>query len=250
MAENNKYLTLCPHCEKNLPARTFRRHREVFFYSTTGSWEKDLSLVDSSGDESPFIEIDDSIPYPVCSPCNSHSETGSDSDEEQVLMSREIWDEILVEEVDKDILQNPSIPLVNVNSSQHPSYCTLLNCLVVLLAYFWTYFPIPDNALDFLLLALERFFQAASFSNHWFAASALAFPGSIYLFRKEIGLVGDKFTKYVVCPTCCAIYKFEDSYRTVGLRKISKTCSFVRFTYHITGKGVCEMSVALRYYER
>ena len=68
--------------------------------------------------------------------------------------------------------------------------------------------------MEFLLLSLKSFFQAASFStsNNWIATFALAFSGSLYLFRRQVGLVGDKFTKYVVCPTCCSLYRFEECY--------------------------------------
>lgn len=209
----------------------------MFFNLNTNSWEKDPSLGNSSDDEISYIEIDDSNSHDHwhCSPNHGHRHSESESSDDllhQALLGHEIWDEVLDDEIDEDTTENPKIPSVDIDPPQHPSNRTLLNCLVILLAFFWTYFPIPDNAMEFLLLSLKRFFQAASFSNNWFATFALAFPGSLYLFRKEIGLVGDKFTKYVVCPTCCAVYKFEDSFRTVGGRKVSNTCSFVRFPNH------------------
>ena len=217
-----------------LPPRTFRRHREGFFNSETNSWQRDPCLGDSSDGESNYMEIDQSSSYVPCSPGHSHDSESDSGDGflKQPLLNREIWDDVLDHEVNEDTFENPNIPSVDVDQPSRPSNRTLLNCLVVLLAFFWTYFPIPDNAMEFLLLSLKRLFQAASFSNNWFATFALAFPGSLYLFRKEIGLVGDKFTKYVVCPRCCALYEFENSYRTVGSRKVSKTCSFVRFPGH------------------
>ena len=47
-----------------------------------------------------------------------------------------------------------------------------------------------------------------------------------------MGLVGDKFGKYVVCPNCSSVYTFKDSYRQVGTQNVSKTCTFVRFPNH------------------
>ncbi len=211
---------------------TFRRHRETFFDSITKSWHKDTDLVQSSDEESAFIEIDDSISHRSCS---SGSQDESDCNNDlfnESLLDHEIWDNILDHEVDEGTAENPNIPFVDADTRQRPSSQTLINCLVILLAFFWTYFPISDNAMEFLLLSLKRFFQAASISSNWLAAFAFAFPGSLYLFRKQIGLDGDKFTKYVVCPSCCALYKFEDSFRAVGTRKVSKTCSFVRFPKH------------------
>ena len=235
MAENDNYMTLCPHCQAYLPARTFRRHREIFFDTATNSWQKDRKLGDSSDDEISYMEVNDSFSHAACSPGHFHGHsTSEDSNDElhQTLIDHEIWDDVLDHEIDEDTFENTSLPSVDVDMPQRPSNRTLLHCLVILLAFSWTYFPIPDNAMEFLLLSLKRFFQAASFSKNLLATFALAFPGSLYLFRKEIGLVGDKFTKYVVCQTCCSLYKFEDSYKIVGSRKISKKCAFVRFPDH------------------
>ena len=237
MAELSKdYMTLCPHCETYLPSRTFRRHRDIFFNSSSGIWQKDSSLGDSSGDEIPFMELDE----PTDNSClldhfgsNSESESGGEEFCREELLNSEIWDEVLDNEIDEDTLEARNSPFVDVDEQcDIPSNRTLINCLVTLLAFFWTYFPIPNNAMEFLLLSLKRFFQAASFSNNWLAMCAIAFPWSLYLFRRQVGLVGDKFTKYVVCPTCCSLYKFEDCFRTVNGKHVSKTCSFVRFPNH------------------
>ena len=139
---------------------------------------------------------------------------------------------VLPSEIDKDFNENSNVPFANVDQPQSRSYRLLLNCLLILLAYFWTFFPIPDNAMEFLLLSLKRCFETLSFTNPWCTAFAVAFPGSLYLFRKEMGLVGHKFDKYVVCPNCSSVYTFKDSYRQVGTRNVSKTCTFVRFPNH------------------
>ena len=54
----------------------------------------------------------------------------------------------------------------------------------------------------------------------------------VTLFRRQVGLVGDTFTRYVVCPTCCSLYKFEECHRTVNGKHVPKTCSFVKFPNH------------------
>ena len=61
------YMTLCPHCETYLPSRTFRRHRDIFFNKSSGIWQKDSSLANSSGDEILFMELDE----PSDDPCLS-----------------------------------------------------------------------------------------------------------------------------------------------------------------------------------
>ena len=64
------------------------------------------------------------------------------------------------------------------------------------------------------------------------AGLTAAFPGTLYYFRKEIGLVKDDFEKYVVCPKCHALYKFNDCYNAVGTGNVSKKCSFIKFPNH------------------
>ena len=135
-------------------------------------------------------------------------------------------------DIDEDFTENHEVPSIEVNSTTRSSSHTLVNCLIMLLAYFWTYFRISDVAMEFLLSFLKNFFDIVALSNNWFAGLAFAFPGTLYYFRKEIGFVKDKFIKYVVCPNCCALYTFENSYRTVGSTKVSKTCSFVRYPNH------------------
>ncbi len=116
MAENNNYMTLCPHCDAYLPARTFRGHRETFFDSITKSWHKDPNLVQSSDEESAFIEIDDSISHRSSS---SGSQDESDCNNDlfnESLLDHEIWDNILDHEVDEDTAENPNIPFVDADT--------------------------------------------------------------------------------------------------------------------------------------
>ncbi len=225
-------MSLCPHCENYLPARTFRRHRFLYFKHDSNTWERDPDLGSSSNDDSDeYMQIDNDNFSPPSSPL-FHDHSDSDVDEDLGLLDQEIWDEVLPNEIDEDFSGNTNLPSVEANQPQSRSYRTLLNCLLILLAYFWTFFPVPDNAMDFLLLSLKRFFETLAFTNHWFTAFSIAFPGSLYLFQREIGLTGDKFTKYVVCPNCSSVYTFEDCYRRVGNRNASKTCTFVRFPNH------------------
>ena len=47
----SNYLTFCPHCESNLPARTYRNHHERYYNADTNSWEKDVGVLAGSSDE-------------------------------------------------------------------------------------------------------------------------------------------------------------------------------------------------------
>ena len=86
--------------------------------------------------------------------------------------------------------------------------------------------------MEFLLAGLRRFFEISGASSQWIAGLALEFPGTLYYFRKEIGLGDDVFVKYVVCPKCHALYEFEKCFDTVGTSRVSKKCSYVKFPNH------------------
>ena len=223
------YPTFCSHCERNLPARTFRDHRERYYDSVNDRWEKShaLTLTDSSSDGEMFMEID---PNSSDDDQFEHS-TFNDGD----VLNSEIWDEVIANDVDEDFPEKgDSLPTIEVNStsSSRRFNGAFIRCLIVLLVYFWTFFRISDGAMEFLLSGLKKILEVAAMTNNWFTAIAFGFPGSLYYFRKEIGLVRDTFTKYVVCPKCHALYKFENCYRTVGNKNESKTCSFVKFPNH------------------
>ena len=93
-----------------------------------------------SGDEMPFMELDE----PTDNPCsldhflsNSESESSGEEFSREELLNHEIWDEVLDNKVDEDTLEARNSPFVDVDEQQDiPSNRTLLNCLVILLAFF------------------------------------------------------------------------------------------------------------------
>ncbi len=85
------------------------------------------------------MEIDDSIPYVACSPSHSHGRSESESSDDvlhQILLDHEIWDDVLDHEINEDTFEDTNLPSVDVDRTQRPSNRTLLNCLVILLAFF------------------------------------------------------------------------------------------------------------------
>ena len=84
----------------------------------------------------------------------------------------------------------------------------------------------------FLITFLKRLFEIISWSNTWFQDIAAGFPSSLYSLKKELHLLNDKFVKYVVCPKCHNIYKFEDCYYSIEGRHVSKRCTFIKFPQH------------------
>ena len=85
---------------------------------------------------------------------------------------------------------------------------------------------------NFLLVGLKKWFEIAGSASKWVAGLAVAFPGTLYYFRKEIGLVNDALVKYVICPKCHALYEFDKCCHNVGTNRVSNKCSFVKFPNH------------------
>ena len=92
-------MSLCPHCENYLPARTFRRHRFLYFKHDSNTWERDPDLGSSSNDDSDeYMQIDNDNFSPPSSPL-FHDHSDSDVEEDLGLLDQEIWDEVLPNEV-------------------------------------------------------------------------------------------------------------------------------------------------------
>lgn len=76
--------------------------------------------------------------------------------------------------------------------------------------------------MDYLLSALKRYFESFSMSSSLFAGLAVAFAGTVYCFKKQLGLTKDQFEKYVGRPKCHSLYTFEECHETVGSCNKSK----------------------------
>ena len=90
---------------------------------------------------------------------------------------------------------------------------------------------IPDRAIDALLKFLGVFFYVLGRFCSPMASLARIFPSSLYRLRKSIKNSAD-FTKFVVCPKCHKLYKFDDCITVAGAHQSSSTCIYVKFPSH------------------
>ena len=180
----------------------------------TGVWEKlnnassdeDVGKMDVASEfENPY-DSDDPFIHDV-NVNDAHDENLND--DQDSLLYHEVWDDTQQAEIDEDFAQHSETPpSVDVRETHsRSSGVGLLNrafsrCLVILLAYFWTCFCISNNGMEFLLSGLKRLLDSFGKGNNWFAGLAIAFPGTLYCFKKQLGLGKDNFKKYVVCPKC------------------------------------------------
>ena len=81
-------------------------------------------------------------------------------------------------------------------------------------------------------------------SNEVFEKIILSFPGSLYLVRQFLNFDRDKFNKFVVCPKCTKLYKYDSCLTMVNNRQVAKTCSN---TYFSRGrKMTCNATIVTR----
>ena len=57
-------------------------------------------------------------------------------------------------------------------------------------------------------------------------------PGSLYLAWRLLKVDEDEFIRYVVCPKCDSIYRFDECIVQSGTQLLSKRCSYVAFKNH------------------
>lgn len=231
---------LCFHCEKSVPYRTYMNHKRNYYDANNGQWQKDSSLQVSSDDD-----VDDSNTA-AASFSSDEGELNDETfdiindetanqDEYLELPVAEIWDEELTRDIEEDFVDfsSESVPLTTGQSAENiHKQSVILQWVLIGICHLWSVFHIPDSAMEFLITFLKKLFHVISLSNGWFRDLASGFPSSLYYLKKKLNLLEDKFTKYVVCPKCHALYKFENCHTIVGGQNVSKRCSFIKFPNH------------------
>jgi len=62
------------------------------------------------------------------------------------------------------------------------------------------------------------------------AALLAVFPSSLYMLKKKLNLSKDPFEKYMICPSCCSLYTFEECLDTDHSGQTTpKPCNYVAF---------------------
>ncbi len=110
-------------------------------------------------------------------------------------------------------------------------------CVHVILLFLFTWqsvYRVSTSAICIILLFLKTFFSMAARLLHIDKLRELAnvFPRSLHLARKFLGNIRESFTKFVVCPQCHKLYRYNECWTQTGQVKETKVCSFVRFPTH------------------
>lgn len=162
---------------------------------------------------------------------NADDESSSDGD------SEEIWNGVLPEMLTRDIENPPPLP----KPQMPPTSLQKANSLIFWFVYFLLIWQatchLSDNGLAWLLRFLVSWLKVLGIevSNEVFEQLILTFPGSLYLVRKFLNVDRDDFTKFVVCPKCTKLYKYDSCLTMIGNRQVAKKCSN---TYYLRGKSM------------
>ena len=152
----------------------------------------------------------------------------------------------LPEMLSRDIENTPPLP----EAQHHKTALQKVNSLLFWLLYFLLLWQatchLSDNGLVWLLKFLISWLKvlAVEISSEVFENVLLCFPGSLYLVRQFLNLDRDDFSKFVVCPKCTKLYKYDSCLEMVNGRQVAKKCT--NTYYSRRKKMVCSASMATK----
>lgn len=146
----------------------------------------------------------------------------------------------------RDIENPPPLP----EAQARPTSLQKVNSLIFWFVYFLLIWQatchLSDNGLAWLLRFLVSWLKVLGIevSNEVFEKLILSFPGSLYLVRKFLNLDRDEFNKFVVCPKCTKLYKYDSCLTMINNRQVAKKCSN---TYYLRGKRMtCNATIVTK----
>lgn len=149
-----------------------------------------------------------------------------DGDEE------EIWNGVLPEMISRDIENAPPLP----EAQGHQTALQKVNSLIFWFVYFLLIWQatchLSDNGLAWLLNFLVSWLRVlgVEISNEVFEKLAMSFPGSLYLVRQFLNVDRDDFNKFVVCPKCTKLYKYDSCISMINNRQVAKKCGDTHYS--------------------
>ena len=242
----------CPHCSQQVQQKTYQEHRRLYFDESNQRWQQPVDTnIPPSGESSDtssqcsepssIDELEDD-PYqhvqicpPSCmdeetenvgdstmgQPEASHGSTGHNSDQGSSA-SEEDWDESDVEVDD------------SITDENHPQAKSFVRWIAALILGFQAAHVLPYNATQWLFTFLHVLFTTLRTVRPapFILAVCTLLLGSLYLAWRLLIVDEDEFIRYVVCPKCDSIYRFEECIVKSGTRLLSKRCSYVAFKNH------------------
>lgn len=140
--------------------------------------------------------------------CDDHQ---SDEESSSDCESEEIWNGVLPEMLSRDIESAPPLPEFQRRQTSLQKVNSLIFWFVYFLLIWQATCHLSDNGMAWLLRFLVSWLKVLGIeiSNEVFEKIILSFPGSLYLVRQFLNFDRDNFNKFVVCPKCTKLYKYD-----------------------------------------
>lgn len=171
-------------------------------------------------------------------------ETEESTTEENVSLNpveppAEIWDDVEESEGDFERCEDASEDSASQDQNQSPNHDhkqtkieVLVMWMMLFLASWQSQHGVTDTALAVFIKFICQFFWLLGMIDTTMESLSKLFPKSHYKLKKALGITNDDFYKYVVCPKCKTLYKYEDCFDVRSGRKVSAKCKFVPWPNH------------------
>ena len=155
----------------------------------------------------------------------------------------EYWEESDTE-ITED-LDGPPLPEESNDPTLSAEQVSIIQWIMLFVSLFMTLHVIPQRAIDWLLCFLGALLNSPGRHSAFIQGVALAFPSSLHLmkFYMEKNSTWNTFCKYVVCPKCHSLYKFEETYEKRGTQFFVKSCQHVAKTGRVCGSSLLKRIV-------
>ena len=128
--------------------------------------------------------------------------------------------------------QRPNIPSNEEEEEHFHKASSITTFLSVMIAKFSYRYNITANALSALLKLFALFLSVISTLSYSVSAICSLIPSSLYNLKSFLHINENNFIKYVVCPSCHALYHLEDCFELRAGKKIPKMCSHIAYPAH------------------
>ena len=105
---------------------------------------------------------------------------------------------------------------------------------VFLLLFWQSLFRVSNAALSSLLCLLKSIIRilCTAFQFRSLVDFSDRLPQTLHSAYSCVGIAGDDFIEYVVCPACHSVYDYKDCFDTIAGVKVSKECCHVSYPNH------------------
>ena len=152
------------------------------------------------------------------------------------------------EESDAEIAEDLEPPrnLDTTEDELNPEQTSLIWWIMLFVSLFQTLHVIPQRAIGWLLCFFAALLQYLGKYSDFIQKVSAAFPSSVYLMDKYMGKDDslNTFHKFVACPKCHSLYKYEETFVKRGSQYVIKTCHSMQKSHRVCGMPLLKRVVS------